>query len=311
MDYTVQSLGAGSPASKSVRRRRVIEALWGYLFLGPQLVGLLAFSLIPLISVFVIAMVNWDGLGPIEFVGFQNYIDEFQAGSDMFIALKNTFYYTVLAVPLGLVLALLVALALNKVHGKTIYRILYFMPFVTTSIAVAVMWMWLLNGDFGLVNVFLKDWFHIQGPNWLTDSNFVIPAIAIVGIWSGLGYNMIILLAGLQNIPATYAEAARVDGANRWQLFWRVTFPLLSPTIFLVTVLSVIASFQVFDQVFVLTGGGPGKDSYVMVYHIYKQGFERFQFGPASASAVILFVIIVIATLIQFWLQNRWVHYEA
>ncbi|HEX4204086.1 MAG TPA: sugar ABC transporter permease, partial [Ktedonobacteraceae bacterium] len=163
----------------------------------------------------------------------------------------------------------------------------------------------------GLINQLLRLWFHFNGPNWLTDSHFVIPAIAIVSIWQGLGFNTVLFLAGLQNIPAVYSEAARIDGANRFQLFWRVTLPLLSPTVFMATILSVIGSFQVFDLTYVLTDGGPGKDSYTIVYLLYKQGFQLFQFGNASASAVVLFIILLVLTLFQYRLQNRWVHYEA
>ncbi|HZR43433.1 MAG TPA: sugar ABC transporter permease [Ktedonobacteraceae bacterium] len=309
MDYTVQSLV--SAKRNSVRRRRLTEALWGYIFLFPQLLGLLAFSLVPLVTVFYLSSVKWDGLGPIQFVGLQNFIEQFAPDSDLRIALINTSYYVLITVPGGIILALLIALGLNKVRGKTLYRVLYFMPYITSGVAVSVIWLWLLNGDFGLINTLLRVWLHIQGPSWLTDQRFVIPSIAVVSIWQGLGFNMVVLLAGLRNIPATYAEAARVDGANRLQLFWRVTLPLLSPIVFLVTVLSIIGSLQVFDQVFILTGGGPGKDSYTMVYHIYHQAFVEFQFGSASASAVILFVLILLLTLIQFALRKRWVYYES
>ncbi|WP_420917207.1 carbohydrate ABC transporter permease [Dictyobacter halimunensis] len=285
------------------------EALWGYFFILPQMIGLVAFALIPLIMVFIYSANSWDGLGPMSLVGFQNYLDQFSS-PDLHIALWNTLYYTILTVPGGLILALLVALGLNNVRGKTVYRVIYFMPVVTSSVAVAVIWGWLLNSDFGLINVLLKDWFHIHGPGWITDSRFVIPSIAMLSIWSSLGFNMIIFLAGLQGIPATYAEAARIDGANRLQLFFGVTLPMLTPTLFFTTVLSVISSFQVFDQAFVLTGGGPGKDSYTIVYHIYHLGFEQNQFGGASAAAVILFAILLVLTLIQLWFQRRWVTYD-
>lgn len=311
MEYQVNSLAAPRALSaKNNRRRRMLsDAVWGYVFILPQLIGLLVFSLIPLISVFYLSMVNWDGLGPLTFVGFQNFLDQFSS-PDLHLALVNTLEYTVIVVPGGIILSLLVALALNNVRFKDVYRVLYFMPVITSSVAVSVIWLWLLNGDFGLINVLLKSWFHIQGPNWLTDPRLVIPSISIVLIWQTLGFNMIIFLAGLQGIPAVYAEAAHIDGANRLQLFWNVTLPLLSPTLFFAIVISIINSFQVFDQTFVLTGGGPGKDSYTMVYHIYNQGFVQFSFGPATAASVILFVIILALTLLQFWLQRRWVNYE-
>ncbi len=293
-----------------LQHRKRSEALWGYLFILPQLVGLLAFSLIPLIFVFYLSMVSWDGLGAIQFVGFKNFADQF-ISDDLHIALTNTVTYTLLVVPGSVILALLLALGLNRVRGKDIYRVLYFMPQITSSVAVSVIWLWLMNSDFGLINALIKTWFHVNGPGWLTDDRFVIPSIAIVAIWWGVGFNMIIFLAGLQGIPTVYSEAARIDGASRWQLFWRVTLPLLSPTLFFTTVIAIISSFQVFDLAYVLTGGGPGKDSYFIVYHIFHLGFEQFTFGPASAAAVILFAIILVFTLFQFWAQRYWVHYDA
>ena len=311
MGYQAQTVEApvAVAAKRKPRERKNRDALWGYGFLMPQLLGLLLFSIIPLLSVFYLSMASWDGLGPITFVGLDNFIAQLQS-SDLHIALLNTLAYTAIAVPGGLFLALLIALGLNNVRGKTVYRVLYFMPFITGSVAVGVIWAFLLNSDFGLFNSLLRSVFHAKGVGWLTDPRFVIPSIALVGIWQGLGFNMIILLAGLQGIPVSYSEAARMDGANRFQLFWNVTLPMLSPTIFFCTVISILSSFQVFDLTFILTGGGPGKDSYTMVYHIYHLGFENATFGPASAAAVILFVILLAITAVQFRLQKLWVNYE-
>ncbi len=311
MDYQVQSLQTPLTVAKKkkYRDRGDRDVLWGYVFLLPQLLGLLLFSLIPLVSVFYLSMASWDGLGPITFVGFQNFIEQLQS-SDLHIALLNTLYYTIIAVPGGLFFALLIALGLNNVQGKTVYRVLYFMPFITGSVAVGVIWSFLLNSDFGLFNSVLRSVFHASGVGWLTTTRYVIPSIALVGIWQGLGFNMIIFLAGLQGIPVSYKEAARMDGANKFQLFWQVTLPMLTPTIFFTTVISILGSFQVFDLTFILTNGGPGKDSYTMVYHIYHLGFETATFGPASAAAVILFVILLVVTVVQFRLQKRWVNYD-
>jgi len=311
MDYQVQSLQTPLTVAKKkkYRDRGDRDVLWGYVFLLPQLLGLLLFSLIPLVSVFYLSMASWDGLGPITFVGFQNFIEQLRS-SDLHIALLNTLYYTIIAVPGGLFFALLIALGLNNVQGKTVYRVLYFMPFITGSVAVGVIWSFLLNSDFGLFNSVLRSVFHASGVGWLTTTRYVIPSIALVGIWQGLGFNMIIFLAGLQGIPVSYKEAARMDGANKFQLFWQVTLPMLTPTIFFTTVISILGSFQVFDLTFILTNGGPGKDSYTMVYHIYHLGFETATFGPASAAAVILFVILLVVTVVQFRLQKRWVNYD-
>lgn len=311
MDYQVQTVEAPQAIAMQGKQRRMKnrDTLWAYAFLLPQLVGLLLFSLIPLVSVFYLSLTNWSGLGSITFAGLQNFVDQFQS-SDLHIALLNTLLFTVITVPGGLIFALLVALALNNVQGKTIYRVLYFMPFITGSVAVGVIWSLMLNSDFGLINSLLKAWFHAQGVGWLTDSHLVILSIALVAIWQGLGFNMIIFLAGLQGIPISYSEAARIDGANKFQLFWRVTLPMLTPTIFFTAVISVLNSFQVFDLAFILTGGGPGRASYTIVYHIYHLGFENSQFGEASAAAVILFVILLVVTAIQFRLQRQWVNYD-
>src|SRR2546428_7886456 len=217
---TVQAVEAAQVvATKGKQRNRGNrDALWGYAFLLPQLIGLLVFSLIPLVSVFYLSMVTWDGLGPMTFVGLQNFIDQLQ-NSDLHIALLNTLFFTAITVPGGLIFALLVALALNNVRGKTVYRVLYFMPFITGSVAVGVIWAFLLNSDFGLFNSILRSVFHAKGVGWLTDPRFVIPSIALVGIWQGLGFNMIILLAGRPGVSGSYSHAGRLDGANKVLLF--------------------------------------------------------------------------------------------
>lgn len=292
-------------SSRTQRR----DALWGLFFIGPQLFGLLAFSLIPVIYAFVLSMLKWDGLGSRQFVGFANFVAEFR-DQDFRDALSHTLLYTVIAVPGSVIFALLLALAVNRVSGKTIYRTIFFLPTITSSVAVAMVWLWMLNGDFGLINVYLRDWFALNPPNWLVDSTWVIPVVALVSIWAGVGFNMVIFLAGLQGIPATYLEAAQIDGASKLRQFFDVTLPLLSPTTFFVTIMSIIASFQVFDLVYVMTGGGPGTASSTIVFHIYQTAFVDFTFGRSAAAAVVLFAIIMVVTLVQFWGQRHWVHYD-
>jgi len=288
-----------------VRKNRT---LWGYFFLAPQLIGLLAFSLIPLAFAFVLSFMEWDGFGTQSFVGIQNFIGQFQ--NDVFWkSLYNTALYTVLYIPIGVSISLLLALALNKIKGKNIYRIFYFMPVVTSSVSVGVIWMWILNGDFGILNQILE-LIGINGPQWLTNTNLVMISIVILSIWWQVGFNMIIFLAGLQGISNSYYEAAEIDGATGFQKFRHITLPMLSPTTFFVAIMAVISSFQVFDQAFVMTSGGPAKASYTLVYHIYDLAFDRFRMGEASSVAIILFVIIMIFTLIQFKGSKRWVHYE-
>ncbi|AST94988.1 carbohydrate ABC transporter permease [Shouchella clausii] len=284
------------------------EKWWGYAFIAPQLLGMIVFSLLPLIFAFALSFMSWDGFGERTFVGLDNYIQQFQ--DPVFrTALRNTTLYSLLVIPGGIIAALGAALALNKVKGKDFYRMLFFMPVVTSSVSIGVIWMWLLNGDIGLINQLLA-MIGIDGPNWLTDQKLVLPSIAALSIWWGLGTNMVIFLAGLQGISRSYYEAADIDGATPWQKFRHITFPLLSPTTFFVAIMIVIASFQVFDQAYVMTQGGPGKASYTLVYHIFDMAFTRTAFGPSTASAMILFAIILIFTLIQFSVSRKWVHYE-
>ncbi len=289
--------------------RKTQDTLWAAFFVAPQVIGLFIFSLIPLVVAFYLSLTNWDAIGDRTFVGFQNFAEQFQ-DPDLYTALKNTAIYTVIAVPGGLFVALLVALGLNNVKFKSAYRLFYFMPNVTSSVAISVIWIYLLNGDFGIINTYAQTAFGITLPNWLIDENWVMPSLAIVGIWWGLGFNMVIFLAGLQNVPASLLEAAQIDGANKLQSFFNVTLPILSPTTFFLTITSIIGSFQVFDQAYVMTGGGPGRASYTMVFHVFRLAFQQFTFGKSSAAAVILFILILIVTAFQFYAQKRWVHYE-
>ncbi|UQZ32832.1 sugar ABC transporter permease [Paenibacillus sp. PK3_47] len=281
--------------------------LAGLLFITPQLIGLLVFSLFPVMYALVLSFMDWDGFGARTFVGIANFVDQFN-NPDFWTAMRNTIYYMVLVIPFNISLSLLVAVGLNKVTGKGLYRVFYFMPVVTSSVSIGVIWMWILNGDFGILNSLLAH-LGVQGPDWLTDTNWVIPSIAMLSIWWGLGNNMVIFLAGLQGISRSYYEAAEIDGASRFRQFLSITLPLLSPTTFFIAIMAIINSFQVFDQAFVMTNGGPAKASYTIVYHIYQQGFIDFKMGQSAASAMILFCIILVFTLIQFKMSKRWVHY--
>ncbi|MBR2570180.1 MAG: sugar ABC transporter permease [Paenibacillus sp.] len=281
---------------------------WGMLFILPQLIGLIVFALIPLVLTFVISMSEWDGFGTMEFVGFANFLEQF-LDPDFKKAMVNTLYYSLLTIPSGIVLGLLLALAIHNIRGKTLYRLFFFMPVVTSSVSIGVIWIWLLNGDFGIINQLLGI-VGITGPKWLTDTQWVIPSIAMLSIWWGLGFNMVIFLAGLQGISQTYYEAAVIDGASAFRKFWHITLPLLSPTTFFATIMATISSFQVFDQAFVMTSGGPAKASYTLVYHIFNRGFVESNMGASAAAATILFLMILVLTLIQFKFSRRWVHYE-
>jgi multiple sugar transport system permease protein len=281
---------------------------WGYLFITPQLIGLLAFWVIPLIFTFTMSTMKWDGFGAKEFIGLDNFITTF-TDPDFQKAMINTIYYTVLTIPPQVILGLLIALALNKVRGKTLYRLFFFMPVVTSSVSIGVIWMWILNGDFGILNQLLS-FVGITGPKWLTDTNWVIPSISLLSVWWGVGFNMVIFLAGLQGISSSYYEAAEIDGANRFHKFTHITLPLLSSTTFLITTMAIIGSFQVFDQAYVMTNGGPAKASYTLVFHIFDKAFIEFKMGQSASAATVLFAIILGLTLIQFRASKRWVHYE-
>lgn len=290
-------------------RRSRKDSIWALVFLLPQLVGLLLFCLYPVFDAFRISLTDWTGFGAYNYVGLENYRD--QLNDPVFItSLKNTAIFTLIGVPGTVIGAFLLAVAVNNIKGRMIYRVIFFLPTVTSSVAISMIWMLMLNGQFGLVNSWINRTFGVVAPNWFVDKNWVIPTIAIIAIWQSIGYNMIIFLAGLQGIPRTYYEAASLDGAGRWRVFRDITIPLVSPTTFLVTVLSIIGSFQVFDFIYVATGGGPGYASRTMVYHIYDLAFVDFQFGLSSASAIILFGIILVFTAFQFWGQRKWVNYD-
>jgi multiple sugar transport system permease protein len=283
--------------------------MWGYLFILPQVIGLIVFHIIPLIWAGYISFTDFDGFGRNNFIAFDNYYSLFK-DDELWGSLRNTAYYALLTVGIGVTTALLVALALNVMKGKSFYRVFYFMPVITSTISMGVIWVWMLNGELGIINYILSV-IGIDGPSWLIDERWVIPSIALVGIWATLGKDMIIFLAGLQGISKSYYEASEIDGASGFKQFWHVTLPLLSPTTLFVTILALINSIQVFDQPYVMTGGGPGKSSYTLVYLIYNQAFVEFNMGRASAVAMILFAVILLITLIQFVASKRWVHYES
>ena len=287
------------------------EALWGYLMIAPVIIGLALFFYYALGTSLYISMTKWDVLTTPEWVGFGNYAH--LLGDPIFKkALWNTAYYTLLSVPIGLIVSLLLALALNtKIRYRDVYRLIFFLPVLTMPIAIAVVWRWIYNPDFGLLNQFLRT-FGVPRIKWLTDATWAIPALTIFSVWAGSGYGMVIFLAGLQNIPREYYEAAEVDGATRWQLIRYVTLPLLTPTIFFNLVTSLIGACQVFDVIYGLySTNGSKAPEYVrsIVYIIYDEGFHFFRMGNASAAAWILFIIILIVTIIQLRVQKRWVHY--
>ena len=285
------------------------DAVAGYVLLLPTLIGLALFSLGPVVASALLSFSRWDGLTAPVWTGMENYRLLF-TDPLFWTALRNTAYYTVGSVVPAIVLSLLLALAVNqKIKGVVFFRTLFFLPVVSPPVAIAILWGWLYNAQYGLINAAL-DRLSLPPVQWLAEPSTAMPSIIIMSIWSGLGYNMVLFLAGLQGIPQELYEAATIDGANRWALFRFVTVPLLSPTTFFNLVLSMIGAFQLFDYVYVLTQGGPMYSTLSIVLYIYQMAFQNFKMGYASALAYVLFVIIAVVTFVQFRLQRRWVHYE-
>lgn len=284
------------------------EKLWALLFIAPYLIGLLLFWLGPVVASFFISFTDWELVGSPVWVGFQNYKQLFS--DELFIkSLVNTAYYTVISVPLGMILSLLLAIAVNqKLKGVVFFRTAFFLPHISSMVAVALLWKWIYNAQYGLLNHFLG-LFGSPAQNWLGNLKLAMPALIVMSVWKGLGYNMMIWLAALQGIPEDLYEAARIDGANKWQQFKKITIPLLSPTTFLLLILGIIGSFQVFEQSYVMTKGGPAHATYTIVYYIFSNAFEWLRMGYASAMAYILALIILALTIFQLKYQKKWVHY--
>jgi multiple sugar transport system permease protein len=257
------------------------------------------------------SLTNWTGLTTREWVGLDNYIQLFTVDPLFWTVLKNTFVYGFSSVLLGTILALVAALLMNqKVPGISIFRTIYYLPSVTSGVAIAIMWAWMFNPRAGLVN-YLLSLIGIQGPGWFSSPQWAMPGLILISLW-GIGPNMIVLLAGLQGIPSHLYEAARIDGANALQEFRHITLPMLSPALFYVMVISMISSFQIFENVFIISNGtgGPGTATRVFVFDLYQNAFVNLRMGYASAQAWILSVIIMVLTWLMFRVSKRQVHYE-
>ena len=297
---------AGHKRALSGRHRT--EALFGYGFLGPQLIGLLVFMLGPLIFAVVLAFSNWDGFGTRSFAGLANFQWVF-TDPQMLASMRNTLWFTVLQVPGLLVSGFVAAYLLQKVGKvKSIYRVFYFAPVVTSTIAVSAIWLWLLNPELSPVNNLLLN-FGIVAPDWLQNPATVIPAIALVSVWQGLGYQMVMFMAGLENVPKALMEAADIDGATEMQKMRRITLPLLSPTILFLSITGIIGSFQVFDYIYFFFDTTAPTSARTIVYEIVQIAFREFNFGRGAALALVLFIILLAVTGLQLLAQKRWVHY--
>jgi multiple sugar transport system permease protein len=280
-----------------------------YLYLLPTIIGLLLFSAGAVAASFLVSFTQWDLVTEPRWAGLENYAALLE--SELFWEVfRNTLLFTALAVPLSIVCSLALALLVNaRVWGIVFFRTAYFLPVVSSMIAVALVWSWILNPEVGLLNHLLKATLGIRGPGWLDSTTWALPAMVLVTVWKGLGYSMVIFLAGLQGIPEELYHAATIDGAGRWKKFRHITLPMLSPTTFFVLVITLINSFQVFEQTYVMTKGGPANSTLTLSYYIYQNAFQFFQMGKASALAYVLFGLVFAVTLIQFRVQKRWVFY--
>lgn len=283
------------------------ETISGLLFVLPNFLGFLVFSLFPILFATYIMFTEWNLSSTPEFVGITNFTKLWNDAL-FWKTLGNTAYYTFVAVPTGVFMAFWLAILLNRnMPGTVFFRTIYFLPQITLTVAAAIVWRWLYNPEFGLFNYALG-LIGIEGPKWLSSTTWAMPAIIIMGNWQGIGFAMLIMLAGLQGVPGEFYEAAEIDGANAWQSLRHITLPLLTPTIFFVVVTSLIGALQGFDQFQVMTQGGPAKATTTLVMYIYQNGFSFFKMGYGSALAFVLFVLILIITLGQWILAKRWVY---
>ena len=295
---------------RRARKKAVQRALVGYTFLTPASAIMIFFIFIPVAMAFYLSLFEWDLINPMRFVGLKNYARIFKS-QDFFIAVRNTFYFVGVQLPLDFCISLGVALLLNqKIRGLSFYRTVFFTPVVTATVAVSAVWMWLYDPFDWLLNYLLS--FVGLGPyRWLNDPKMAMLSVIIMSVWKGLGYNVVLFLAGLQNIDHSIYEAAAIDGSTPRQQSWYITLPQLSPTIYFVLIMCEINSFKVFTQIDVMTpGGGPLKSTLVIVYLIYQQAFNSFRFGEASALSVLLSLFILLLTLLQRLFLEKRVHYN-
>jgi multiple sugar transport system permease protein len=292
------------------RRKRTVAA---YLFLAPSLLGLVVFLLLPICASALLSVTDWDALQPLDtarFVGLANY-RELLSSQDLRRVLLHTLSYMGMYIPLVLAASAVEAnLLAGSFRGLRLYKVLFYLPVITSWVAGALIWKWILNSKYGFLNNWLLA-IGIQGPPWLSSTSWAMPGIVLAAVWKDTGYYALVLLAALKSINRGYYEAAAVDGARGWRLFSRITLPLLSPTIFFIVVVNVIYGFQVFDAVWVMTQGGPVEATTVIVERIYRNAFSYYKMGYSAAYSWVLFAIILAATAAQLWMQKRWVTYDA
>jgi multiple sugar transport system permease protein len=298
-------------------KRNIARARWNtlkqnliaYSFILPNLLGFALFTLVPMVFSLALAFMNWDGANVVTFAGLDNF-RQLIRDETFRIALVNTFYYVAGTVPPTMVASLALALLLNqRLRGRNFFRATFFFPYVSSLVAVAVVWNMLFHPAMGPVNQFLVSLGVENPPRWSASVDWAMPTVILASIWRGVGYYMVIYLAALQGIPSYLYEAAEIDGASAWQRFRYITLPMLTPATFFVSMMLTIACFKIFDLVMVMTRGGPGRATNVLVIHTYNTAFREFRFGYSSAIALVLFAIVLVITIIQFRMEKRWVSY--
>jgi multiple sugar transport system permease protein len=282
----------------------------GWLFVLPAVIGILAFRFYPVVMSLVSSFTRWDGITSPEFIGVRNYVQMFTQDSFFRLVLRNTLVYVFTKIPFTVLIALVLALLTNRhVPLSVFFRTAYYTPVVTSTIAIAIVWQWILAGQYGVLNYFLSK-VGIQGPDWLADTSWAMMGVVIVSVWQSVGYPMVIYLAALQGIPEVLYEAAEIDGASALQKLFKITIPLISPSTFYIVILQFIGSFQIFGLIFIMTGGGPANATNVYINYLYQNAFAWWKMGYASALAWVLFIIIGAVTMVQWKLQRRWVYYS-
>lgn len=293
----------------NLQKKRMKSNMIAYSFILPNFLGFVIFTLLPIVFSMILGFMNWDGANEITFVGLKNFMD--MSKDETFkISTFNTIYYAVATVPITLLCSLGLAVLLNsKIKGRNFFRTVFFFPYVASLVAVAVVWNMMFHPTMGPVNHFLSILGFENLPGWTASTTWAMPTVIMASIWKGMGYYMIIYLAALQGIPKYLYEVAELDGASKWKQFIHITRPMLTPATFFVTIMLTISCFKVFDMIFVMTGGGPGRATNVLVYHIYNMAFVQFRFGYSSAIAMVLFSIVLLITIIQFRMEKKWVSY--
>ncbi|SRR5581483_7468084 len=309
MQLTTQKVGLLKHSARQKKSKLELrEERQFYLFILPWLIGFIFFGGGPILASIPLSLTDWSLLSSPNWVGFSNYQQLF-ADPLFYTALKNTLYFGLGSVALGVATSFALALLLNqKVKGIAFFRTIFYLPSVVSGIATALLWVNIFHPDFGLIN-YMLGLIGIQGPGWLTSDTWVVPALIIMSAW-GAGSTMIIYLAGLQNIPEHLYEAASIDGASWWSKFWHITVPMMTPVIFFNLITGFIGSLQAFVLILVMTNGGPANASLVYGLYIYREAFQYFNMGYASALAWVLFILIMVITLFQLSLAKRWVYYE-